>query len=104
MKLVKAKFAADFDLRPMHALLEYDVFAGLEALGAGGLPVLALSATDDPLYNCHAAVLQRVRGRDRPRVPGRAPGAHPRRRRGVRRPRDRAVSCGKLTGSGGRVA
>jgi pimeloyl-ACP methyl ester carboxylesterase len=62
MKLVKAKFAADFDLRPMHTLLEYDVFAGLEALGASGLPVLALSATDDPLYNCHAAVLQRVAG------------------------------------------
>lgn len=62
MKLVKAKIAADFDLRPMHALLEYDVFAALEALAAAGVPVLALSATDDPLYNCHAAVLQRVPG------------------------------------------
>ena len=62
MKLVKAKIAADFDLRPMHALLEYDVFAALEALRASGVPVLALSATDDPLYNCHEAVLQRVAG------------------------------------------
>ena len=62
MKLVKAKFAADFDLRPMQALLEYDVFAALEALGASGVPVLALSATDDPLYHCHAAVLQRLPG------------------------------------------
>ncbi len=60
MKLVKAKFAADFDLRPMRALLEYDVFGGLDALAASGVPVLALSATDDPLYNCHEAVLKRV--------------------------------------------
>jgi len=62
MKLVKAKIAADFDTRPMRTLLEYDVFAGLEALGASGVPVLALSATDDPLYNCHEAVLLRVPG------------------------------------------
>jgi len=62
MKLVKAKIAADFDTRPMRTLLEYDVFAGLEALAASGVPVLALSATDDPLYNCHEAVLQRVPG------------------------------------------
>jgi pimeloyl-ACP methyl ester carboxylesterase len=60
MKLVKAKIAADFDLRPMRTLLEYDVFAALAGLDASGVPVLALSATDDPLYNCHAAVLQRV--------------------------------------------
>jgi pimeloyl-ACP methyl ester carboxylesterase len=62
MKLVKAKIAADFDLRPMHTLLEYDVSAALAGLDASGVPVLALSATDDPLYNCHAAVLQRVAG------------------------------------------
>jgi pimeloyl-ACP methyl ester carboxylesterase len=59
MQLVKAKLLADFDLRPMRTLLEYDVFA---ALAAQQVPTLALSATDDPLFNCHASVLERVRG------------------------------------------
>ncbi len=73
MKLVKAKIAADFDLRPMRALLEYDVFGALAALATTGVPVLALSATDDPLYNCHEAVLQRV-----PAATGHVfPGEHP---------------------------
>jgi pimeloyl-ACP methyl ester carboxylesterase len=62
MQLVKAKIAADFDLRPMQTLLEYDVHAALAGLDASGVPVLALSATDDPLYNCHAAVLQQLPG------------------------------------------
>jgi pimeloyl-ACP methyl ester carboxylesterase len=62
MKLVKARIAADFDLRPMRTLLEYDVFTALDALAASGVPVLALSATDDPLYNCHEAVLARIPG------------------------------------------
>lgn len=62
MKLLEAKFAAGFDTRPMRTLLEYDVFAALEALAASRVPVLALTATEDPLHNCHEAVLQRVPG------------------------------------------
>ncbi|MCU0757664.1 MAG: alpha/beta hydrolase [Steroidobacteraceae bacterium] len=59
MQLVKAKLLADFDTRPMQTLLEYDVFAALADLQ---VPVLALSATDDPLFNCHESVLARVAG------------------------------------------
>lgn len=59
MQLVKAKFLADFDTRPMRTLLEYDVFAALDSIA---VPTLALGATDDPLFNCHEAVLARVRG------------------------------------------
>lgn len=59
MQLVKAKFLADFDTRPMRTLLEYDVFAALDAIA---VPTLALTASDDPLSNCHEAVLARVRG------------------------------------------
>jgi pimeloyl-ACP methyl ester carboxylesterase len=59
MQLVKAKLLADFDVRPMQTLLEYDVFAALADLR---VPVLALSATDDPLFNCHDSVLARVAG------------------------------------------
>jgi len=62
MKLVKAKIAADFDLRPMRTLLEYDVHAALAAVSATAVPVLALTATDDPLNNCHEEVLRRVCG------------------------------------------
>jgi pimeloyl-ACP methyl ester carboxylesterase len=59
MKLLNARMQAGFDMRPARALLEYDVFA---ALAAVRVPVLALTATDDPLQNCHATVLERVPG------------------------------------------
>ena len=59
MKLLNARMQAGFDMRPARALLEYDVFA---ALAAVRVPVLALTATDDPLHNCHATVLERVSG------------------------------------------
>jgi hypothetical protein len=59
MQLLEARMLAGFDMRPARALLEYDVFA---ALGAVRVPVLALSADDDPLRNCHDEVLRRVPG------------------------------------------
>lgn len=59
MQLLEARMLAGFDMRPARALLEYDVFA---ALAAVGVPVLALTADDDPLRNCHDEVLRRVPG------------------------------------------
>jgi pimeloyl-ACP methyl ester carboxylesterase len=59
MQLLEARMLAGFDMRPARALLEYDVFA---ALGAVQVPVVALSADDDPLRNCHDEVLRRVPG------------------------------------------
>jgi pimeloyl-ACP methyl ester carboxylesterase len=54
MGLLKAKMLADFDMRPGRALAEYDACS---ALGRLEVPVLALTATDDPLNNCHQQVL-----------------------------------------------
>jgi pimeloyl-ACP methyl ester carboxylesterase len=62
MKLLKARMLADFDMRPARALLEYDIVGALARLAAARVPVLALSADDDPLRNCHEAVLARVAG------------------------------------------
>lgn len=59
MQLLEARMLAGFDMRPARALLEYDVFA---ALGAVRVPILALSAEDDPLRSCHEEVLRRVPG------------------------------------------
>lgn len=54
MKLLRARMLADFDMRPARALLEYDAPAALRQLC---VPVLAIGATDDPLFGCHATVL-----------------------------------------------
>lgn len=59
MQLLEARMLAGFDMRPARALLEYDVFA---ALADVRVPVLALSADDDPLRPCHEEVLRRVPG------------------------------------------
>lgn len=59
MKLLQARMLANFDMRPARALLEYDVFAALDAVR---VPLLALTAADDPLHDCHATVMQRVPG------------------------------------------
>lgn len=59
MQLLESRMLAGFDMRPARALLEYDVFA---ALADVRVPVLALSADDDPLRPCHEEVLRRVRG------------------------------------------
>ena len=55
MGLLKAKMLADFDMRPGRALAEYDACA---ALGRLQVPVLAVTADDDPLNNCHQQVLE----------------------------------------------
>jgi pimeloyl-ACP methyl ester carboxylesterase len=60
MKLLKARLLSDFDMRPSRALLDYDIFGALARLANAGVPVLALSAADDPLRNCHEALLARV--------------------------------------------
>ncbi len=57
MQLLEARMLAGFDMRPAQALLEYDVFAALEGVR---VPVLALTADDDPLRNCHEEILRRV--------------------------------------------
>ncbi len=57
MGLLRAKMLADFDMRPARALLEYDIFAALDRVR---VPVLALTADQDPLRNCHETVLARV--------------------------------------------
>jgi pimeloyl-ACP methyl ester carboxylesterase len=62
MKLLKARLLSDFDMRPSKALLEYDIFGALARLANAGVPVLALSAADDPLRSCHEALLARVPG------------------------------------------
>ena len=54
MGLLKAKMLADFDMRPGRALAEYDACA---ALARVDVPMLALTADDDPLNNCHEEVL-----------------------------------------------
>ncbi len=59
MQLLEARMLAGFDMRPARALLEYDVFAALDAVR---VPVLALTADDDPLRNCHDELLRRVPG------------------------------------------
>jgi pimeloyl-ACP methyl ester carboxylesterase len=59
MGLLKAKMLADFDMRPGRALAEYDACAALARLD---VPVLALTADDDPLNNCHQQVLDLVPG------------------------------------------
>lgn len=56
-RLLKAKLLADFDMRPAQALAEYDAEA---ALARVRVPVLAMTATDDPLHNCHARVQELV--------------------------------------------
>ena len=58
MGLLKAKILADFDMRPGRALAEYDACAALARLD---VPVLALTADDDPLNNCHTEVLKLVK-------------------------------------------
>lgn len=73
MQLLKARMLADFDRRPARALLEYDIFGGLAALSEARVPVLALAAADDPLQNCHEAVLSRVAGATGHRFPGEHP-------------------------------
>lgn len=55
--LLKAKILADFDMRPAQALAEYDAEAALARIS---VPVLAMTATDDPLHNCHARVRELV--------------------------------------------
>ena len=57
MGLLQAKMLADFDMRPGRALAEYDA---CEALARVDVPVLALTAEDDPLNNCHEQVLSLV--------------------------------------------
>lgn len=59
MNLLQARMMAGFDMRPAKALLEYDAVAALRQLE---VPVLAISATDDPLYNCHEVVLANAAG------------------------------------------
>jgi pimeloyl-ACP methyl ester carboxylesterase len=73
MQLLKARMLAEFDMRPAQALLEYDIFGALEALNASRVPVLALTANDDPLTNCHEAVLARVAAATGYRFPGEHP-------------------------------
>jgi pimeloyl-ACP methyl ester carboxylesterase len=82
MGLLRAKVLADFDMRPAHALAAYDVLGALDRLRLIARPassaadrpqVLALTADDDPLRNCHDAVLARV-----PAATGHCfPGEHP---------------------------
>jgi pimeloyl-ACP methyl ester carboxylesterase len=55
MGLLGAKMLAGFDMRPARALAEYDA---REALTRLVVPVLALTAEDDPLNNCHDTVLE----------------------------------------------
>ena len=57
MNLLKARFLADFDTSPGKALVEYDAETALRELR---IPTLALTATDDPLNNCHPRVLELV--------------------------------------------
>jgi pimeloyl-ACP methyl ester carboxylesterase len=57
MQILRAKILAGFDMRPATALLQYDIFAALDAVR---VPTLALTADDDPLRNCHETVLARV--------------------------------------------
>jgi pimeloyl-ACP methyl ester carboxylesterase len=59
MNLLQARMMAGFDMRPAKALLDYDAVAALRRLE---VPVLAITATDDPLYNCHEAVLANAAG------------------------------------------
>lgn len=56
-RLLKAKLSADFDMRPAQALAEYDAEAALRRIQT---PLLALTATDDPLNDCHARVRELV--------------------------------------------
>jgi pimeloyl-ACP methyl ester carboxylesterase len=82
MGLLRAKVLADFDMRPARALAEYDVLGALDRLRLIARPaasaadrpqVLALTADDDPLRNCHDIVLARV-----PVATGHCfPGEHP---------------------------
>jgi pimeloyl-ACP methyl ester carboxylesterase len=59
MGLLRAKMLADFDMRPVRTLLEYDIFDALEQVR---VPVLALTAELDPLRSCHETVLASVTG------------------------------------------
>lgn len=57
MRLLASRMLADFDWRPARSLLEYDAPQALERLA---VPLLALTAEQDPLFNCHATVLEKV--------------------------------------------
>lgn len=59
MNLLQARMMAAFDMRPAKALLEYDAVAALRRLE---VPVLAITADDDPLRNCHETVLANAAG------------------------------------------
>ena len=59
MRLLASRMLADFDWRPARSLLEYDAPAALARLT---VPMLALTAEQDPLFPCHATVLEIVSG------------------------------------------
>jgi len=59
MRLLASRMLADFDWRPARSLLEYDA---QEALARLDVPLLALTAEQDPLFGCHASVLEAVPG------------------------------------------
>jgi pimeloyl-ACP methyl ester carboxylesterase len=59
MRLLASRMLADFDWRPARSLLEYDALDALERLT---VPLLALTAEQDPLFACHATVLEIVSG------------------------------------------
>ena len=70
MGLLRAKMLADFDMRPARTLLEYDIIAALPRIR---IPVLALTADQDPLRNCHEIVLGAVAGATGHCFPGEHP-------------------------------
>lgn len=59
MRLLLSRMLAEFDWRPARALLAYDSQQALRQLRT---PLLALTAEQDPLRACHAAVLACVAG------------------------------------------
>jgi len=61
MRLLASRMLADFDWRPARSLLEYDA---TDALARLTVPLLALTAEQDPLFGCHATVLEIVSGAD----------------------------------------
>ena len=59
MRLLASRILADFDWRPARSLLEYDAPAALAQIS---VPLLALTAEQDPLFGCHASVVEAVPG------------------------------------------
>ena len=55
MRLLASRMLADFDWRPAQTLLEYPC---PDALARLSVPLLALTAEQDPLNGCHATVLE----------------------------------------------